>query len=278
MTQMTTLNNGIAMPQVGLGLWQASDSDTEEAVLTAIEAGYRLIDTAAIYGNEVAVGRALAKSPVPRNELFITTKLWNSDQGYESTLHAFDVSMKKLGLEYLDLYLIHWPVPAKNAYLETWRAFEKLYADGRIRAIGVSNFRIEDLDVLLQHAKVVPVLNQIELHPDFQQHELREYCEAHKIAVESWSPIGGSRSGNAILQHPLINELSTKYSKTPAQITLRWHLQNNLIVIPKSVHAERIKENYDIFDFELSDDDMQRLAELDANNRIGADPATMNVS
>lgn len=272
-----TLNNGVQMPQLGLGVWQASDDEAESAVTMAIDAGYRLIDTAAMYGNEAGVGRAIASSSVAREELFITTKVWNSDQGYEQTLKAFVTSTQKLGLDYLDLYLVHWPLPARDTMPETWRALEELYEGGKIRAIGVCNFRIEDLEKLMAHSNVPPVVNQIELHPDFAQIELRDYCEAHNIAVESWGPIGGSRSGNAVLKDPVIVELATKYGKSPAQIALRWHIQSGLIVIPKSVHAERIRENIDIFDFELSLSDMTRIAELnDPSHRNGPDPATMD--
>lgn len=276
-TSNVTLNNSLQMPRLGLGVWQASDDEAEFAVSTAIDAGYRLIDTAAMYGNEAGVGRAIAKSSVPREELFITTKVWNSDQGYEPTLKAFTTSMQKLGLDYLDLYLIHWPLPARDTMLDTWRAFEELYKNKKIRAIGVCNFRIEDLENLLAHSDVPPVINQIELHPDFAQVELRDFCEVHNIVVESWSPLGGSRSGNAVLDDPVITELARTHGKTPAQIVLRWHIQSGLVVIPKSVHAERIHENIDVFDFELSLSDMARLAELDdSSHRHGPDPATMD--
>lgn len=271
------LYNGVQMPQLGLGVWRASDDEAEFAVSTAIEAGYRLVDTAAMYGNEAGVGRAIARSNVPREELFVTTKVWNSDQGYERTLQAFEVSMEKLDLDYLDLYLIHWPLPERNTVLGTWQALEELYESEKVRAIGVCNFRVEDLENLLAYSTVAPMINQIELHPDFTQTELRDFCEIHNIAVESWSPLGGSRSGNAVLHESVLSELAAKYGKTPAQIALRWHIQNGLVVIPKSVHAERIRENIDIFDFELSLSDMSRIAELDdPSHRVGPDPATMD--
>lgn len=271
-----TLSNGVQMPQFGLGVWRASDDEAEFAVKTAIDSGYRLIDTAAMYGNEAGVGRAIAASKVPREELFVTTKLWNSEQGYDSTLAAFETSRTKLGLDYIDLYLIHWPTPEHDQIADTWKAMEKLLTDGKVRAIGVCNFRIEDLEKLLAGTDVPPVVNQIELHPDFEQHEIRQFCDNHNIAIESWSPIGGSRSGNAVLQQPIIQDLAKKYGKSPAQIALRWHIQSGLIVIPKSVHKERIQENIDIFDFELSLEDMTDIATLDGDNRQGPDPATMN--
>jgi len=269
-----TLNNGIAMPQLGLGVWQANDEEAEQAVIWALQTGYRLIDTAAAYGNEAGVGRAIASSGIPREDIFVTTKLWNADQGYDETLHAFDTSMEKLGLDYLDLYLIHWPMPAVNKYKDTWRAFEKLYADKRIRAIGVSNFQPDHLQGLLADSQVVPAVNQIELHPYLQQGETVAACIAQDIQIESWSPLGGPR-GN-VLDDPVVAELGTKYSKSAAQIIIRWHIQSGFVVIPKSVHQERIQENIDVFDFELSDDDMQAIAALNRNLRMGPDPATTN--
>jgi len=272
-----TLNNDVVIPQLGLGVWRASDDEAEQAVTMAINAGYRLIDTAMVYQNEQGVGRAIAAADVPREELFITTKLWNSDQGYEETLRAFDASLERLGLEYVDLYLIHWQMPEIKRYNETWRAFEELYTGGKIRAIGVSNFDEAHLSDLLEHSTVIPAVNQIEIHPDFQQKPLRDFCDKHGIAIESWSPLGGSKSGNAVLETDVIKSIAKKHGKTPAQIALRWHIENHLIVIPKSVHEKRIKENIDIFDFELDDDDHTQIATLDGDNRQGADPATMNV-
>lgn len=272
-----TLNNDVTIPQLGLGVWQASDAEAEHAVSVAIDAGYRLIDTAAVYGNETGVGRGIAKSSVPRDELFITTKLWNSDQGYEQTLHAFVASLKRLGLDYIDLYLIHWQMPKVKRYNDTWRAFEELHKAGKIRAIGVSNFDETYLGDLMEHGTIVPAVNQIEIHPDFQQKPLRNFCTQHGIAVESWSPLGGSRSRNAVLQNEAIRSIATKHGKTPAQIALRWHIENDLIVIPKSVHKQRIKENSEIFDFMLDEADHALIATLDGDNRQGGDPQTMNI-
>jgi 2,5-diketo-D-gluconate reductase A len=268
------LTTGIDMPQLGLGVWQASDDEAQQAVDWAFAAGYRLIDTAAAYGNEAGVGRAIASSGLARDDMFITTKLWNADQGYDKTLRAFDTSMAKLGLEQLDLYLIHWPMPGVNKYKETWRAFEQLYADKRVRAIGVSNFQPDHLNELLATATITPAVNQIELHPYLQQHDTREICEQHDIRVESWSPIGGSKG--KVLEDPTIHHLAETYGKSPAQIIIRWHIQSGLIVIPKSVHKERIQENIDVFDFELSLNDMVSLADLHSGTRIGPDPATAN--
>ena len=275
-TPKITLNNGVKIPQLGLGVWKASDAEAEFAVTTAINNGYRLIDTATIYGNEVGVGRAVSASGVAREELFITTKLWNGDQGYDETIRAFEKSLTALGLEYVDLYLIHWPTPMYNKSVDTWKAFEKLYADGRIKAIGVSNFKPHHLQELMSQTKIVPAVNQIELHPRFTQAETREYCAKHGIAVESWSPIGGAVGAGNVLAEPVLATIGEKYGKSPAQVVLRWHVQLGLIVIPKSVHEERIKQNIDVFDFELSDDDMAQIATLDTNTRQGPDPDLMN--
>ncbi|MEV5594525.1 aldo/keto reductase [Streptomyces sp. NPDC052496] len=268
-----TLNNGVAMPQLGYGVWQVPDDEAATAVGTALEAGYRSIDTAAIYGNEEGTGKALAASGIARDELFVTTKLWNSEQGYDSTLRAFDTSLAKLGLEYVDLYLIHWPMPAKDTYVDTYRAFEKIYADGRAKAIGVSNFQPAHLERLLGETSVVPAVNQIELHPQFQQAEARGFHRGHGIATEAWSPLG---QGKDLLKDATVTELAGKYERTPAQIVLRWHLQLGNVVIPKSVTPSRIKENIDVFGFELDDADMAALAALDSGKRLGPDPDTMN--
>ncbi|MEV4875236.1 aldo/keto reductase [Streptomyces cyaneofuscatus] len=269
-----TLNNGLEMPQLGFGVWQVPDDEAAKAVAKAIESGYRSIDTAAIYKNEKGTGRAIAASGVARDELFVTTKLWNSEQGYDSTLRAFDASLDKLGLDYVDLYLIHWPVPAKDAYTDTYRAFEKIYADGRAKAIGVSNFLPEHLKRLLDETSVVPVLNQIELHPQLQQAEARAFHAEHGIATEAWSPLG---QGKGLLEVPTVVAIAQKHGRTPAQAVLRWHLQTGNIVIPKSVTPSRIEENLDVFGFELDADDLAAFAALDEGKRLGADPAEFNL-
>ena len=263
-----TLNNGLEIPQLGFGVFQIPEDETFEAVTAALAAGYRSIDTAAAYRNERAVGQAVSGSPVARDELFITTKLWNSSQGYDSTLREFDASMGRLGLEVLDLYLIHWPVPAKDLYSDTWRAFELLYAEGRVRSIGVSNFQIEHLRRLFAEHGVVPAVNQIELHPYLQQDALREFHAEHGILTEAWSPIAQGE----VLDDPVLTEVSTELGKTSAQVVLRWHVQLGNVVIPKSVTPSRIVENTEIFDFELSDDHMGRISTLERQYRTGPDP------
>ncbi|MGW2838816.1 aldo/keto reductase [Streptomyces sp. NPDC001493] len=268
-----SLNNGVDMPQLGFGVWQVPDDEAEQAVTTAIEAGYRSIDTAAIYGNESGTGKAIAASGVARDELFVTTKLWNSDQGYDATLAAFDTSLDKLGLDYVDLYLIHWPTPENDRYVDTYRAFEKIYADGRAKAIGVSNFLPEHLERLIGETSVVPVINQIELHPQLQQAESRAVHAKHGIATEAWSPLG---SGRGLLEVPTVVAVAQKHGRTPAQVVLRWHLQLGNVVIPKSVTPSRIAENIDVFDFELDADDLAAFAALDEGKRLGPNPAEFN--
>ncbi|MFE0351323.1 aldo/keto reductase [Streptomyces griseoluteus] len=268
------LNNGVEMPQLGFGVWQVPDDEAERAVTAALETGYRSIDTAAIYGNEEGTGKAIAASGVPREDLFVTTKLWNSDQGYDSTLRAFDTSLEKLGLDYLDLYLIHWPLPARDNYLDTYKAFEKLYSDGRIRAIGVSNFLPEHLERLIAETSVVPAVNQIELHPQLQQRAAREFDAEHGIATEAWSPLG---QGKGLLEVPAIVAIARKHGRTPAQVVLRWHIQLGNIVIPKSVTPSRIKENIEVFDFSLDDEDLAAIGALDEDKRLGPDPATFDM-
>ncbi|MFF7033520.1 MULTISPECIES: aldo/keto reductase [Streptomyces] len=269
-----TLNNGLDMPQLGFGVWQVPDDEAEKAVATAIETGYRSIDTAAIYANETGTGKAIAASGIARDELFVTTKLWNSEQGHDSTLRAFDASLDKLGLDYVDLYLIHWPVPVKDAYTDTYKAFEKILADGRAKAIGVSNFHPEHLKRLLAETSVVPAVNQIELHPQFQQAESRAFHADHGIATEAWSPLG---QGKGLLEVPTVVAIARKHGRTPAQVVLRWHLQTGNIVIPKSVTPSRIKENLDVFGFELDADDLAAFAALDEGRRLGPDPAEFTV-
>ncbi|MFC3574191.1 aldo/keto reductase [Streptomyces yaanensis] len=268
------LNNGVEMPQLGFGVWQVPDDEAERAVATALEAGYRSIDTAAIYDNEEGVGKAVAASDVPREDLFITTKLWNSDQGYDSALRAFDVSLEKLGLEYVDLYLIHWPLPSRGKFVETYKAMEKIHADGRAKAIGVSNFLTEHLETLIGATSVIPAVNQIELHPQLQQHASREYHAEQGIRTEAWSPLG---QGKGLLEIPAIIAIAQKHNRTPAQIVLRWHIQHGNVVIPKSVTPSRIRENIQVFDFSLDAEDMAAIGALNEDRRIGPDPATFDI-
>lgn len=265
-----TLNNGLQMPKLGFGVWKVSDDEAEKAVKEAIKVGYRSIDTAMIYQNEAGVGRAIAEAGVPREELFITTKVWNSDQGYDSTIKAFEASLERLGLDYVDLYLIHWPMPNDDLYVETYKALEKLYKDGKVKSIGVCNFHIEHLQRLLDECEVVPVLNQVECHPYLQQAELKAFCKEHDIFVEAWSPL---MNGKEVLENEVIKGIAEAHGKTPAQVILRWHLQYDNIVIPKSVTPSRIEENFNVFDFELSEADMNKIADLNKDFRSGADPA-----
>lgn len=265
-TDFTVLNNGVRMPRLGLGVFQVEDGEQViDSVGHALAAGYRSIDTAAGYQNEAGVGTAIKQSGIPREELFITTKLANPDQGYESTLRAFEESRRKLDLEYIDLYLIHWP--GKDKFQETWKAFEKLHKDGYIRAIGVSNFKIHHLETLKQDSDTIPAVNQVEFHPLLNQQKLLQYCKSEGIQLEAWTPI---MKGN--LNLPVITELAKKHGKTPAQIVLRWDIQHEIVTIPKSVHQERIIENANIFDFSLTQEDMNRIDQMNLDQRFGPDP------
>jgi 2,5-diketo-D-gluconate reductase A len=265
------LNSGVDMPVIGLGVWKASDEEAEAAVAAAIKAGYTSIDTASVYRNERGVGRGIARAGVARRDLFVTTKVWNDNQGYDATLKAFDASVAKLGLDYVDLYLIHWPAASKGLYAETWKALETLNRDGRARSIGVSNFLVPHLDKLFQESDVKPALNQIELHPTMQQPELRAFHAKHGIATEAWSPLA-----QGAVEIAAIATIARRLGRTPAQVILRWHVQLGNIAIPKSVTPSRIAENIDVFGFELSDADMAAIARLDAGNRIGPHPDRMN--
>ncbi|WP_427016299.1 aldo/keto reductase [Pseudarthrobacter sp. P1] len=267
-----TLNNGVAMPQIDFGVFQVPDEETTAAVAAALDAGYRSIDTAAIYGNEAGTGRAIAESGIAREDLFITSKLWNADQGYEETLAAFDASLATLGLDYLDLYLIHWPAPAQNKYLESWRALETLHADGRVRAIGVSNFLPEHLQPILDAGTVVPAVNQIELHPALQQRGVEAFNAAHGIATEAWSPL----AQGAVLGEETVRAIAAAHDVTPAQVILRWHLQQGPIIIPKSVAPARIRQNLDILGFELTDAELDAVDALERDGRTGPHPAEFN--
>jgi len=263
------LNDGRRIPQLGLGVWQTPADQTAEIVRHAVKAGYLSVDTATIYRNEEGVGQGLAGHP----GVFLTTKLWNEDQGYDSTLRAFDTSARKLGREVIDLYLIHWPAPAKGLYVDSWRAMVRLREEGRIRSIGVSNFGETHLTRIMDETGVVPVVNQIELHPSFQQRGLRAFHERHDIRTESWSPLGQGKG----LSDPKIQEVARKHGKTAAQVVIRWHLESGLIVIPKSATPSRIDENIDVFDFDLDGEDMALIGSLDsASGRIGPDPETAN--
>lgn len=267
-----TLNNGVTMPQLGFGVFQIPADATAEAVTTALETGYRAIDTATLYRNEDGVGRALAASGIPRADLFVTTKLWNTDQGYDSARRAFDGSLRNLGLDYLDLYLVHWPVPSKDLAGESWRALEKIYSEGLVRAIGVSNFGPHHLRRLAETATITPAVDQVELHPYLQQTGTRAYAREHEIATEAWAPLA---KGGDLLRDPVIDALARKHGRTPAQVVLRWHIQHGTVVIPKSQTPSRVRENFDIFGFSLDEGDMAEIDGLDRGTRTGPDPDTM---
>ena len=266
-----TLNTGNTIPQLGLGVFKIDDeAECERVVLDALELGYRHIDTAMIYRNEAAVGRALAQSGIPRDELFVTTKVWNSDQGKDEAPAALATSLEWLGLDYVDLYLIHWPAPLRGRYVETWLALEDLAAQGLIKAIGVSNFEPEHLEDILEAGSVVPAINQVELHPAFQQRKVRAFGEERGILTEAWGPLGQGKYELAEL--PGLNDLAKKHGKSIQQIVLRWHIQEGVIVFPKSVRKERLAENLDVFDFELDADDMAAMVAMDSGRRVGTHP------
>lgn len=264
-------HDGNSIPQVGLGVWRTPNDTAVTAVQAALSAGYRHVDTAAVYENEDGVGEGIRASGIARSEIFLTTKLWNADQGYDSTLKAFDASLKRLGTDYVDLYLIHWPAPKRDQYVDTWKAFIQLQKEGRARSIGVSNFHPEHLQRLIDETGVTPVINQIELHPDFPQKENRAYHEKHRIVTESWSPLGQG----TLLENPVVAKVAAKHGRTPAQVIIRWHIDNGLVVIPKSVTPSRIEENFKVFDFRLDAEDMAAFADLEKDGkRIGPDPMT----
>lgn len=266
-----SFHDGNSIPQVGLGVWQAPNDTAVTAVKAALTAGYRHVDTAAIYENEQGVGEGIRASGVDRAEIFLTTKLWNADQGYDAALKAFDASLKRLGTDYVDLYLIHWPAPKRGQFVDSWKALIQIQKEGRARSIGVSNFYPEHLQRIIDETGITPVINQIELHPDFPQKEARAYHEKHRIATQSWSPLGQGK----LLDDPVIAGIAAKHGRTPAQVITRWHIENGLVVIPKSVTPSRIEENFKVFDFKLDAEDMKTFASLEAGGkRIGPDPMT----
>ncbi|MCD2193047.1 aldo/keto reductase [Actinomycetospora endophytica] len=267
------LNSGATIPQLGFGVFQIDRQDTAKTVQTALEIGYRHIDTAQMYGNEAEVGEAIANSGLRRDDLFVTTKCNNANHGYDDAQRALDESLTKLGLDYVDLYLVHWPLPGKDLYVETWKGFEQAAKDGKSRSIGVSNFKAHHLDRLAQETSTVPAVNQIEIHPHMQQQEMREQDERRGIATEAWSPIG---QGKGVLDEPVLGKIAAAHGKSAAQVTLRWHVQLGNIVFPKSVTTERIRENFEIFDFSLTADEMSAVAGLEKGQRVGPDPDTFD--
>lgn len=268
------LNDGTRIPQLGFGTFKIDPSETEQVVLNAIEVGYRHIDTARIYNNEAEVGKAIASSGLAREEFYVTTKLWNDDQGTDTAFAAFEASMDRLNMEYVDLYLIHWPCPAKDRYIDSWKALEQIRESGRAKSIGVSNFLVPHLERLLNETDIKPVLNQIELHPYHQQPAVAEFCREHGIAVEAWGPLGQAKY--PLLELPEVTQAATATGKTAAQVVLRWHLQRGNIVFPKSVSPERIAENFDVFDFQLTDQQMDAITALEREGRVSADPNEVN--
>ena len=267
------LNDGNKAPQLGFGVFQIPDGETADAVSAALAAGYRSLDTAAIYKNEAGVRQGIERSGVARGDIFLTTKLWNAEQGFDSTLKAFDASLSKLGTDYVDMYLIHWPTPKRDLYIDTWKAFIRLREEGRIRSIGVSNFQPAHLERLVKETGVVPVVNQIELHPDFAQRDVVAANTKLKIITEAWSPLG---QGGELLKNDALVAIGKKHGKTPAQVVIRWHVQLGHMVIPKSVTPERIKANIEVFGFELSADEMKAIDRLDAGHRMGPHPDELN--
>jgi 2,5-diketo-D-gluconate reductase A len=265
---LLTLNDGRSIPQLGLGVYKVADDVAADTVQVALESGYRHVDTAALYNNETGVGQGIMRAGLPREDLFVVTKVWNDRHGYDETLRAFDESLAKLDLDYVDLYLIHWPAPRQNRYVETYRALESLRASGRARSIGVSNFHPHHLERLLQETSVVPALNQVELHPWLQQAEVRAWDAAHGILTEAWSPLARGRA----IGNPVLDAIGAKYGKSAAQVVIRWHLELGNVVIPKSVTPSRIRDNIDVFDFALDAADLAAIATLDSGERTGKDP------
>ncbi|CDX20415.1 2,5-diketo-D-gluconate reductase A [Mesorhizobium sp. ORS 3324] len=271
MPEQLTLNDGATIPQIGLGVWQVDPGITAKVVRWGIEAGYRLIDTAEGYRNEEGVGEAIRAAGVPRTELFITSKLRNGGHQRDAALRSFDDTMRKLGIDQIDLFLIHWPVPSQDKYVEAWKTLVELKQAGRIKSVGVSNFNQDHLERIIGETGVTPVVNQIELHPRFQQRDKREFHDRHSIRIESWSPLGSGR----LLADPTLEGIAKKHRKSVAQVIIRWHLQQGLVVIPKSIHQDRIAANFDVFDFELDAGDMETIRGMDsADGRTGPDPVT----
>ncbi|MDN3310775.1 aldo/keto reductase [Microbacterium oryzae] len=263
------LSDGRSIPQIGLGVYKIPDGDAAECVRVALDAGYRHVDTAALYGNERGVGEGIRTSGIPRDDVFVTTKVWNDDHGFDETLRAFDASLDRLGLDEVDLYLVHWPIPSRDRYVETYRALERIRSEGRARSIGVSNFAVEHLERLRTETEVAPVVNQVELHPLLPQRELRAYHRDHAVVTEAWSPLARGR----LLDDPALAILAAKHRVAPAQVVIRWHLQQGTVVIPKSVTPSRIRANIDVFGFALDDEDLAAIAALASGLRTGRDPS-----
>lgn len=268
------LNNGYPMPKIGLGVYKITDNEMATAIESALEVGYRAFDTAYLYDNEVALGRVLKQSEIARDSLFITSKLWNDYQGFESTLEQFNQSLERLGTDYLDLYLIHWPCAEDDLFIESYKALEQLYEEGKVRAIGVCNFTKEHLEKLMDATDIVPAVNQVEVHPYFNQQQLQDFCDDNDIAVTAWMPLMRNRG---LLDNPVIVEIAKRYNKTPAQVVLRWHLAHNRLIIPKSKTPERIEENFNIFDFNLEVTDIAEIDALNRNDRQGHDPDSVKI-